>query len=122
VTDKILTGFEDLQFVPLGEGNPVHFAHLWGDLQTGPAAVMVKFPKGYQEPWHHHSSTYHAVVVKGSFRSLSREGGAQSEKVLGPGSHMIQPGGVVHAEANAGPGDSYAMVYFDGPLDFVPAQ
>ncbi len=120
--DKTLTPYENLQFAPLADGSPVQISLLWGNPETGPAAVLVKFPEGYREPWHSHTSTYHAVVVKGAFRSLSPEGGPQSERVLGPGSHMIQPGGVTHAEVNAGAGDALAMVYFDGPVDFVMAE
>jgi quercetin dioxygenase-like cupin family protein len=122
MTDKMMTAYEDLQFAPLAEGSPVHFALLWGNPETGPAAVMVRFPEGYHEPWHSHSSTYHAVIVKGEFRSRSPEGGPESERVLGPGSYMVQPGGMTHAELNAGAGESVAMVYFDGPVDFVPAE
>lgn len=120
--DKMMTAYEDLQFAPLAEGSPVQVALLWGNPEIGPAAVMVKFPEGYQEPWHSHSSTYNAVVVRGEFRSRSPEGGSESERVLGPGSHMVQPGGGTHAEANAGAGEALAMVYFDGPVDFVLAK
>ncbi len=122
MTQKTLTAYEDLQFAPLAEGSPVHVALLWGNPQTGPAAVMVKFPEGYKEPWHSHTSTYHAVLIKGEFRSRSPEGGQESERVLGPGSYILQPGGVTHAELNAGSGESLAMVYFDGPVDFVLAD
>ena len=122
MTDKMMTAYEDLPFAPLAEGSPVQVALLWGNPEVGPAAVMVKFPEGYEEPWHSHSSTYHAVLVKGEFRSRSPEGGPESERVLGPGSHIVQPGGATHAEVNAGTGESLAMVYFDGPVDFVPVE
>ena len=122
MTEKMMTDYEDLPFSPIAEGSPVHVAVLWGNPETGPAAVMVKFPEGYQEPWHHHSLTYHAVLVKGQFSSHSPEGGPDSERVLGPGSYIVQPGSVIHAEVNAGIGESLAMVYFDGPVDFAPAE
>ena len=122
MTDKMMTAYEDLPFAPLAEGSPVQVALLWGNPEVGPAAVMVKFPEGYEEPWHSHSSTYHAVLVKGEFRSRSPEGGPESERVLGPGSYIVQPGGGTHAEVNAGTGESLAMVYFDGPVDFVPVE
>lgn len=32
------------------------------------------------------------------------------------------PSGVTHAELNAGAGESVALVYFDGPVDFVLAE
>lgn len=122
MAEKMMIDHEDLPFAPLAEGSPVHVAVLWGNPETGPAAVMVKFPEGYQEPWHSHSSTYRAVLVKSEFSSRSPEGGPDSERVLGPGSYIVQPGGVTHAEINAGTGESLAMVYFDGPLDFVPVE
>ena len=122
MTEKMMNDYEDLPFSPLAEGSPVHVAELWGNPETGPTAVMIKFPEGYKEPWHYHSSTYHAVLVKGEFSSRSPEGGPDSERVLGPGSYIVQPGGVTHAEINAGAGESLAMVYFDGPTDFVPVE
>jgi quercetin dioxygenase-like cupin family protein len=122
VTEKMMADYEDLPFSPLAEGSPVHVAVLWGNPEIGPAAVMVKFPEGYQEPWHYHSSTYHAVLVKGEFSSRSPEGGPDSERVFLPGSYIVQPGGVTHAEINSGDGELLAMVYFDGPVDFVLAE
>ena len=122
MTEKMMTDYEDLPFSPLAEGSSVHGAVLCGNPETGPALVMVKFPEGYQEPWHSHSSTYHAVLVKGEFSSRSPEGGPESERVLGPASYIIQPGGAIHAEINAGAGELLAMVYFDGPVDYVPAE
>lgn len=122
MAEKMMIDYEDLPFAPLAEGSPVHVAVLWGNPETGPVAVMVKFPEGYREPWHSHSSTYHAVLVKGEFSTSDPEGGTDSERVLGPGSYIVQPGGITHAELNAGSGELLAMVYFDGPLDFVPAE
>ena len=42
----------DLEFGPIAEGNPIEVALLWGNPETGPAAVMVRFPEGYEKPWH----------------------------------------------------------------------
>lgn len=115
-----LTSYEDLKFSPLGEGSPVEVALLWGDPAKGPAAVMIRFPEGYQEPWHSHASTYHAVLVKGEFTTRSKDNGATTG-VVGPGAYLVQPGGKVHSEVNAGKGELVALVYFDGPVDFVLA-
>ena len=122
MTEKMVIDYEDFQFSPLAEGSPVQGALLWGNPETGPAAIMVKFPEGYQEPWHSHSSTYHAVLVKGEFSSRSPEGGPDSIRVLGPGAYVVQPGGVIHAEINAGPNELLSMVYFNGPVDYVLAE
>ena len=46
----------------------------------------------------------------------------EPERVLGPGSYIVQPGGVTHGKLNAGAGTSLLIVYFDGPVDFVPAK
>ena len=119
MSEQQLTAYEDLQFGPLAEGSPVEVAHLWGNLETGPAAIMVRFPEGYQEPWHSHTNTYHSVLIKGEFRTRSRYPEETESKVYGPGSLAIQEGGAVHAESNAGTGELVALVYFDGPVDFV---
>jgi hypothetical protein len=64
VAEKMMIDHEDLPFAPLAEGSPVHVAVLWGNPETGSAAVMVELPGEYREPWHSHSSTYHAVRVE----------------------------------------------------------
>jgi quercetin dioxygenase-like cupin family protein len=120
MTTKTVTAYEDLQFGPLAEGSPVQAALLWGNPETGPAAVMVRFPEGFQEPLHSHSSTYHAVLIKGEFQTRSKDAsGVTESEACGPGSYAVQPGGDVHAEVNAGAGEMVALVYFDGPVDFA---
>ena len=121
MTEKSITAFEDLQFGPIAVGSPVEAALLWGNPETGPAAVLVRFPEGFAEPLHSHSSTYHSVLVKGSFSSRNPDG-PKPDKVYGPGSYAIQPGGEVHAEANAGEGELVALVFFEGPIDFTLAE
>ena len=121
MTEKSMCAYEDLQFAPLAEGSPVELALLWGNPETGPAAVMVRFPEGYAEPWHSHTSTYHSVLVKGSFQSRT-EGDDSPLKNYGPGSYVLQPGGAVHAEVNGGQGEMVALVFFEGPVDVVPAE
>ena len=119
---QTVTAYEDLPFAPLAEGSPVEIAVLWGNPETGPAAILVRFPEGYQEPWHTHSTAYHSVLIKGSFQTRSRQNGETISEVFGPGSYAFQPGGAVHAEVNAGEGELLALVFFDGPVDFVPAE
>jgi quercetin dioxygenase-like cupin family protein len=118
MTEKTVTSYEDLQFGPLAEGSPVEIAILWGNPETGPAAVMVRFPEGYQEPWHSHTTTYHSVLVKGTFQTRGKNDNVEP-KIYRPGSYAVQPGGLVHSEVNAGEGELVAFVYFDGPVDFV---
>jgi quercetin dioxygenase-like cupin family protein len=122
VTTQSVTAYEDLQFGPLAEGSPVEVALLWGDPATGPAAVMVRFPEGYSEPWHSHSSTYRAVLIKGEFRTRRQDDGGAETEGVGPGAYVVQSGGAVHAEVNAGGGELVALVYFEGPIDFALAE
>jgi quercetin dioxygenase-like cupin family protein len=119
VTEKTITAYEDLQFVPLAEGSPVEVAVLWGNPETGPAAVVVRLPEGYREPWHSHTTTYHSVLIKGEFQTQSKDEGVTVSEVYGAGTYVVQPGGAVHSEINAGSGELVAFVYFDGPVDFV---
>jgi quercetin dioxygenase-like cupin family protein len=120
--EKSITPYEALQFGPIAEGSPVEAALLWGDPAKGPAAVMVRFPEGYSEPWHSHSSTYHAVLIKGEFKSKTKEDSSATKPAYLPGAYTVQPGGDVHAAVNAGKGELVALVYFDGPVDFNLAE
>jgi quercetin dioxygenase-like cupin family protein len=120
--EKAITSYKDLQFAPLGEGNPVEAAFLWGDPGKGPAAFIVRMPKGYSEPWHNHTSTYRAVLIEGRFQSRGKDGVTDSAEVYGPGSYVVQPGGQTHSEVNAGDGPVLALVFFEGPVDFVPSK
>lgn len=36
-----------------------------------------------------------------------------------PGSHLERPGGRTHSGVEARPGEMVAMVYFEGPVDFI---
>lgn len=123
--EQSITAYEDLPFAPMGEGSPAEFAVLWGDPATGPVAIMVRFPQGYTEPWHHHTANYHAVIVKGDFQTRDKDKGTTTD-VYGPGAYVFQPGGGVHSEVNAGKqgkkDEMVALVYLDGPLDAVPAK
>ena len=120
MTEKTITAYDDLEFAPLSEGNPVEAAFLWGNPETGPATFMVRIPAGYAEPFHSHTATYHAVLVKGDFQSRDPDN-PDDATTYGPGAFMVQPGGGVHAEASAGE-EVVALVRFDGPPDFVPAE
>jgi quercetin dioxygenase-like cupin family protein len=119
--EKSVTAFEDLEFGPIAEGSPVSAALLWGNPEVGPAAVLVRFPEGFEEPFHSHSSTYHSVLVKGEFLSRDRDN-PDNTRSYGPGSYAVQPGGEIHAEVNAGTGEMVALVYFEGPIDFQLAE
>jgi len=119
MVEKSITSYKDLQFAPLGEGNPVEAALLWGDPAKGPAAFLVRMPKGYAEPLHSHTSTYRAVLLEGQFQSRGKDAATDfSSDVYKPGAYVVQPGGQVHAEVNLGDGPLLAVVFFEGPADF----
>lgn len=122
MTEKTITSYEGLQFSNLAEGSPVEITVLRGNPEVGPAAVMVRFPEGYQEPWHCHTTTYHSVLIKGEFQTKSKDASVSESETYGPGAYAVQPGGVVHSEVNAGTGGLVALVYFDGPVDFILDQ
>ncbi len=117
MTDKTITSYDDLPFAPLAEGSPIEIAHLWGNMETGPCALMIRVPEGVRDPWHSHSATYRAVLIKGQFQS--HEPDSEAKDTFGPGSYIVQPGGAVHAEDSRGPGELVAMLFFDGPPDYV---
>jgi hypothetical protein len=82
------TACKILSFAPLAEGSPAEAALLWGDPATGPAALLVRFPEGYAEPWHNHSASYRAVLVRGEFQSRSQDD-SDSAEIYGPGAFPV---------------------------------
>jgi hypothetical protein len=110
MTERTITAYEGLQFGPIAEGSPVEAAVLWGNRETGPAASMIRLSEGYQKPWHNHTTTYHSVLVKGEFRTRSKDTAVTESEAFGLEAYTVQSGGAVHSEVNA------------GPVDFVPAE
>ncbi|HXV59249.1 MAG TPA: hypothetical protein VEK15_01045 [Vicinamibacteria bacterium] len=62
------------------------------------------------------------MLIKGEFKTRTKGNGATSTDVYGPGAFVVQPGGGVHSEVNAGQGELVALVCFEGPVDFVLAE
>ena len=54
-----------------------------------------------------------------NFRQKNKIGDEVVSEAYGPGSYAVQPGSAIHSEINSGPGELVALVYFDGPVDFV---
>lgn len=122
MVEKSITSYDELSFAPLGEGNPVEATLLWGDPAAGPAAFLIRMPAGYAEPLHSHSSTYRAVLIKGEFQSRSNDAAEDFTELFGPGAYIVQPGGHTHSEVCAGSEPVLALVFFEGPVDFVPSE
>lgn len=103
MTEKTISAYDDLPFAPLAEGIPVEIAMQWGNPETGPAAVMIRFSEGHEEPRHGHTPTYHSVLTKGEFKSKSKGADTPKSDSFRPDSYAVQAGGAVHSEVNAGP-------------------
>jgi len=109
--------YDDLTWVPFGEGSPVMVAPLWGDMAAGPSGFLLKMPPGFEVPKHAHSAGYRAVIISGGAQHWAE--GEDRGAAAGPGSYVEQPAGAWHFDANPGPGDVVALVIYDGPVDFV---
>lgn len=119
VMENMLTKYGDLQWVPMAEGSSAEISILWGDPATGPVGLLLRIPPGFEAPMHHHSSTYHAVVVQGTHQHWIDGEDRDAAALLESGSYFSQVKDQVHADANAGDVPVVALVYFDGPVDSI---
>lgn len=117
-----LKQFDDLEWVPMAEGSPAEITILWGDPATGPVGLLIRTPAGFVAPMHGHSSNYNAVVIQGKHQHWVEGQEQSAAPVLEAGSYFSQVAGQVHADANAGDGPMIGFVYFDGPVDSIPAE
>lgn len=111
--------YDDLTWVPFGEGSPVMMAQLWGNMATGPSGFLLKMPAGFEVPMHTHSAGYRAVVISGEALHWDKGTERADAVAVGPGSYLEQPPGAFHYDANPGSQDMVALVIYDGPVDFV---
>ncbi len=89
-----------------GPAKGTHIAKLWGDMEKGgPYGVLVKFDAGVNHPLHWHTHSLRVVVISGTF-THTPEGGTETK--LGPGSYILQAGGLKHASGATS----------DGPCEF----
>lgn len=114
--------FEDLEWVPMGEGSPAEISILWGDPATGPVGLLIRTPPGFEAPEHWHSSDYNTVVLQGLHKHWVEGEDPAAAPALGPGSHFSQVREQVHGDANAGDEPMIGVVVFDGPLDSFPKE
>ena len=92
MADKTITAYESLPLTQSAVGSPVEITVLRGVPESGPAAVMVRFPEVFQEPWHSHTTTYHSMLIKGEFQIKTKDAKVTESEVYGPGSYTVQPG------------------------------
>jgi quercetin dioxygenase-like cupin family protein len=69
-------------------------AALWGDLETGPGAIMLDWPPGLREGRHRHTSDLSIAMIAGTMELTLGDGAPVR---LAPGSAALIPGGTVHS-------------------------
>ena len=90
-----------------GPAKGTKMAALWGDMdKDGPYGVLIKFDAGITHPLHWHTSNLKIVVISGTFVHKP-EGGQETR--LGPGSYLMQAGGLKHVSGCAA----------DAPCEFL---
>ena len=109
--------FEDLQFQDTGNG--VEIAFLWGDLETGPSAFMLRLPANFPGGMHTHSSDYQAVIVEGGSKHWIHGTDAADAEVFTPGDFWFQPADQVHQDANPNDKPVTLYLYFPGKFDVI---
>lgn len=78
----------------------MEFSLLWGNLETGPSAVMLQLPANFPGGMHWRSSDYQAVVVEGSSKHWIQRTDEADAEVFVPGDYWFQPADQVHQDAN----------------------
>jgi anti-sigma factor ChrR (cupin superfamily) len=78
---------DEIPWAPFRDGLEMH--RLYGDGETGPTAVLLRFKKAGKVPLHEHAGYEHIVVLAGSQRDQN------TEAVVG--TLMINPPGTVHS-------------------------
>jgi Domain of unknown function (DUF4437) len=96
----VVKSIDDVTFSPAIPSLPdgPQLAVLWGDLATGPSAMLLVLKKG-SLPLHTHTSDYHLVVLRGTMKHWGLGQTEADAKPLGPGSYWFQPGNLIHGDA-----------------------
>ena len=95
-------------------------AKLWGDPATGAFGAFFKLPPGFAAPLHTHTHPMKIVIVSGTY--IQQPEGS-SEFRLGPGSYLMQPGGVYrHTTRCDASSECVFFVEGDGPFDLRITQ
>jgi len=113
------SAYDQMTWVPFGEGSPVMISPLWGDMTSGPSGFLLKMPAGFEVPKHTHSANYRVVILSGEALHWD-EGEDRASVAPGrAGDYLEQPAGGWHFDANPGTEDVVALVMYDGPVDFI---
>lgn len=95
-------------------------AKLWGDwMKDAPYGVLIKFDAGIINSLHKHTHDLKIAVISGTFVHTP-EGGAESR--LGPGSYLLQVGGINHVSGCAPGADCEFLMTSNGKFDLIEAK
>ena len=108
---------EELDWRPMDEGSSAEIAQLWGDMSTGPAAVMIRLKPGFSSGTHAHNSDYHAVVIRGLHTHWDKGQDPDTVVALKPGDGWYQPAHAFHSDANLASEPVIIFAYFEGAVD-----
>ncbi|HUS23921.1 MAG TPA: DUF4437 domain-containing protein [Candidatus Binatia bacterium] len=109
----------DIQWQP-GPTEGTHLANLWGDWRkNAPFGTLVRFDAGVMHPLHRHTRTLRIVVLSGTFVHQP-EGGTETR--LGPGSYVLQRGGLNHVSGCAPETECEFFMSSNGKFDFIPVE
>lgn len=100
--------------------DPVQFAVVSGDLQSGPQGTFGRFPAHFETPEHLHSHSYRAVVISGEMTNPFE--GETNPPVMKPGSFWSVAGGAVHATACVSDTPCEFFMFADKGFDFTPTE
>ncbi len=114
----IAVAVDKLNWGLLGEG-PAEAAVLWGNIEGGEYAMLLKFPPGWKAGPHSHSADYHAVILQGNFVHIF---GDDDVRPLPPGSYFMQSKEELHNDVCAGPDECIAFLHQHAPFDFIPKE
>ena len=116
--EAIVLPATDLQWTAMKGGPPgISFAKLWGNMEKGAYGAFVKLPAGMKNPLHTHTHPLKLVVISGTFY-YTPEGG--TERRLGPGSYLDEPGGVKHLSGTSDDGPCVIFQESSGSFDLKP--
>ena len=90
----------------------------WGNPKTGPSAGLIKFPKGWTAPMHHHSSDHVVGMISGTFTVTDENG---TEHRMTAGWTGTVPGKTKHSTKCGEEMDCVLFGYISGKDDMIPA-
>src|SRR5215469_9765752 len=84
----------------------------------GAHGSLLRLPKGFVSPAHHHTGDYYGVIVEGAVTNAEA---GQQEVVLGPGSYYVQKGKADHVTKCVGDTDCLVYISQSRAFDFIPS-